>query len=408
MYKMMVYRLLILTLAGLLNACTEIKLSERQTLQSAQELPYKSYQLVGQVRQATDGGFITVLPRAVSNRAVGDHTDPYLIRYEVVLIKTDAAGQPQWTKPVWFNGKHGSDRPVVHPLADGSYLVFLTYASDEIPYTTNPEYALIRVNSVGDVVAQIPTGGAKMPPFFETVGGISAPDNGFYVQGQTVDNNSRIVPYILRFDEQGRVLWRQGYNEAGVAGGTYGSAATSDGGLILSRYGTNSISATDGILLKINSAGQPVWLKRYADVGANMVTQLPDKGYLLLGTARSPSNAMTLFRLDSAGVLQLSKQYASLPNEVITPRGIYATANAYVLIHNTLSNGIALLTTDGAGNEQSRQPVGGKNDNLYNGDHTRLADGSFVFAVTDAGSVSLIKTKPDKTVQWRSVIASNK
>lgn len=408
MHKQLVYRLVIIALASLLSACTEIKLSEHQTPQSVQELPYKYYVSVGQVRQATDGGFVTVVSRTVSNRGVGDYASPYLIRYEVVLIKTDAAGQLQWIKPVWSNSKHGSSRPVIHPLADGNYLVFLTYPTDEIINSTSPEYALIQVSSTGDVIAQLPTGGNKMPSFFETVGVVSVPGNGFYVKGQMPDNSSKIIPYILRFDEQGRILWRQGYTEAGVVGGTYGLAATADGGLILSRYGTNSGSSTSGILGKINATGQMTWLKRYTDIGAELVTELSDKGYLLLGKAPSSSNAMTLFRLDSTGVLQLSKQYTAPAGGTLTPRGIYATANAYVLVHLSASSGIALLTTDEVGNEQNRLSIGVAGDYAYNGDYTHLADGSFVFAIWNAGTVSLIKTQADKTVQWRSIVASLK
>jgi hypothetical protein len=142
--------LLLLSLGGLFTACQRIELGQSQTPILDQDLPHKTYQTLGNTCQAPDGGLVTILTRMASNQTLRSYTYTSVIGYEVVVIKTDLQGRNQWsrtiagTAPGPING-----RPVIHPLREGGYLVFLmqnTYQS-----TQNQVPFMIHLTNAGDV-----------------------------------------------------------------------------------------------------------------------------------------------------------------------------------------------------------------------------------------------------------------
>ena len=405
--------LLLLSLGTLLSACERIELSVHQTPIQEQDVPYKQYETIGNSCQAADGGITTVLLRTASSQAAFSYNSgtPYVERSEVVVIKTNPQGQVEWTKIAWSGVRSSYFRPLIHSLNDGGYWVFL-YSLHYTTTSSNTVPTLVHLNSVGGVLTTQTVVGVNLNVSFLAQSIFPLADKGFLISGLAYDGTKR-VPSLMRFDKQGSLQWTHLYAQVTQTPNAYDLAATTDGGFILSWYGWNSAQKTDeSYLLKLDAAGQAVWFRNYALFAARMVSQAADGGCVLQGIITSSLQSVYLYKLDKDGGIQWVRAYplnAGTGQNLVTPLGIVTSADSYVLVYSASTSTINLITTNGAGDEQSRQSIDGPSMSMDNGDVLYLSDGSFVFsgkARSSYKTVVLTKTKPDKTFQWTSTIAT--
>lgn len=98
---------------------------------------------------------------------------------------------------------------------------------------------------------------------------------------------------------------------------------TFDGNIVISGITTWSSLGYDGMLLKLNLAGDTLWTKTFGDTSINnqitggYVTQLSDSGFLLVYslTTQSCADIILLFRLDDSGDTLWTKSYGFGHNE---------------------------------------------------------------------------------------------
>ena len=137
------------------------------------------------------------------------------------------------------------------------------------------------------------------------------------------------------------------------------------------------------------------------------MSEADDGGFVVLGRMTGNSANMVLYKLGKDGSIQWSRLYPfSCATTYATPLGVYSSASGYVLVYSSSSE-VEFLTTDLAGVEQGRRSVSGTVSS-DNGEIIRLSDGSFTFVNPNVyGRITLTKTKPDKTLDWNSILASN-
>jgi hypothetical protein len=107
---------------------------------------------------------------------------------------------------------------------------------------------------------------------------------------------------IIRFDENGNVLWEAGYCGIGFA---YWVEELPDGSIVATGYGSDPGNTVYGLWIsKVSSTGSPIWGRVYEVSGSIAekglcITQLPDGGFAVCGAI--PDHDAWLLRTDAQG-----------------------------------------------------------------------------------------------------------
>lgn len=270
------------------------------------------------VEQTSDGGFIIV--GNTTSYSTGDDWD-------VWLIKTDANGNQQWNKT--FGGPTDDYGMCVQQTwPDGGYIIVGT--TGDYFGVGNPDILLIKTDAGGNTQWSKTFGGIGQDR--AACVRQTSPDGGYVIAGTTgLPGNDEI--WLFKTDSAGNTSWsttfagtaesvQQTTDGGYIIGGSSliktsstgtkqwesplrcaDARQTSDGGYILT--GGASSNAT---LVKTYSNGIEEWREIYAYGGSsygNSVRQTSDGGYVLAGSV-DYSNTL-LIRTDSLGTLQWDK-----------------------------------------------------------------------------------------------------
>lgn len=409
--------LLCMGLAALLCACERTEPSLQEP-----DFPDKTYRDIGNTCQAADGGLATVLTRTATNQTRGSQAP---VRTEVVVVKTDLQGKVQWTKLVWTGTKLGYPKPLIHPLSNGGYIVFLVIppvsTSSTSPYTdTFAETVLIRLSNTGEVVSQLPVEGMVPHPNFRATQILSLPDNGFvggnggFIIGG--DFYSVLTGFygtnsmLMRFDEQGRLQWQQDYKSFRFFESVM--TLTRDGGvLVASSPGYKTPDNIDqSFVTKIDPKGRELWHRRYGLIAIHAIRELGNGGIMLYGINTNRPKNMVILTLFEQGDFNQAQVFSTTAPAAVVPLGVFPSAIDNVLVYTVRTGEIEFLTTSPSGVEQNHQLIkvpffDQKQNRLI---RLPMPDGSFIFSGRNlAGSFMVTKTKPDKTLDWHTTIATN-
>jgi hypothetical protein len=219
------------------------------------------------IRQTTDGGYVIV----GLTSSFGGITNVY-------LIKTDANGNPLWSKA--YGGNSNEEGNSVQQTNDGGFIIA---GSTESFGVGNYDVYLIKTNSNGDTL------------WTKTYGGIYD-DHGYSVQ-QTTDNGYIVVGvtesfgggsqdiYLVKTNNLGDVIWTKTYGDTLVDWGD-NVQQTTDGGYII--VGSCSYNV---YLIKTNANGGTLWTKIFGGVSnldyGYSVQQTTDGGYIIAGSTDS-------------------------------------------------------------------------------------------------------------------------
>ncbi len=222
------------------------------------------------VIETTDGGFLAVGELETPT----GFSDPPTVAAGY-LLKTDAAGQTQWTKEYPAVETFKS----VLPTADGGFLVlgttyfFSLMIPSPPPPGTGSDLVLMKVDANGDMVWEQTYGSDTAFEFAEKM--IAAPDGGYYLAGSshglTGGNN---VFYWLHVDATGVMSWENFYGGSGLDNLT-DIALADNGDLYLAghtaSYGAGS---KDGYLLRSTNTGIVLWQKTYGTAAYEIINGL--------------------------------------------------------------------------------------------------------------------------------------
>ncbi len=288
--------------------------------------PLSSMDFASYVRQTPDGGFILVGSTASTFGSAG----------VILLVKTDAAGNQEWTKV--FSDESGAGFAyAVEPVTGGGYVVagyrqlydtglkqmfLLKTDADGNELWTNyysglgsaAAYSVQQTSDTGFVLAGetgltadgsgdiclLKTNAGGNQVWFKTFGGdgddfamavVQAADGGYVMAGQTMAAGSSDRDIILmKADASGSQLWQETVGGSGEEM-AYDMKVTADGGFALAGY-TKSFGegGKDMYLVKSDAAGNILWSQAYGGAADDLALSLaiaPDGGFVLAGGSKS-------------------------------------------------------------------------------------------------------------------------
>lgn len=263
--------------------------------------------------------------------------------------------------------------------------------------------------------------GGNMAEFVSTV--IENPDGSFMVTGTTYSYNSQ--PYgdalLMKVSSTGTLLWSKIYTGADSEYG-YDVLRLSDGGYVIGGLTrTSTAGGYDFYALRTDSAGSPLWMKRFGGIGNDegQALALADDGnILLLGSGYiGSSGGMMLSKLDvTNGNLLWTKVYGNGPGGNGSGYDILKTTNdQYFLVGinngSSTSADIYVIKTDNTGTPLWSKSYGGSSGD-YAYDAALTSDGGL--AVTGftlsygAGGQDIFLLRLDSLggVQWFSTFGT--
>jgi len=350
-----------------------------------------------------DGGN-SVCQIADSGYVVAGYTGSYGAGgHDVWLIRTDAEGDTVWTRT--YGGGNGEQGNSVAPTADGGYIV--------TGYTWSfgagvADVYLIKTNAAGDTDWTRTYGGTSGD---EGLSVQQTVDGGYIVAGVTHSIGAGIADvYLIKTNAAGDTDWTRTY---GGTSGDEGLSVqqTVDGGYIVAGV-THSIGAgiADVYLIKTNAAGDTDWTRTYGGTSndeGHSVRQTADSGYIIAGYTSSfgaGSQDLYLIKTNASGDTVWTRTFGGnlrdWGNSVQPMAG-----GGYVIAGVTRSFGaggqdLYLIRTDASGDTVWTRTFGGTGNDAGNSVQS-TGDGGWVIAgsTTSFGAgnsdVYLIKTDAD-------------
>jgi VCBS repeat-containing protein len=169
----------------------------------------------------------------------------------------------------------------------------------------------------------------------------STPDGGFVVAGQTNSfSNGRADMWVLKFNSAGVMEWHTAYGGPGndIA---HAIEVTSDGGYLVAGY-TSGFGAVlkDYFVIKIGSAGEKQWAKRFGGTGDDVVRVVKETSggeYLVAGFTHSfgLKGDVLVVKLAEDGQLIWQKRYGGAKFE--EPSTILEVPGGYIILEQSAS-----------------------------------------------------------------------
>jgi hypothetical protein len=355
------------------------------------------YNGANSVQQTSDGGYIVA----------GGTTYMGTLNTDILLIKTDANGNLQWSKTY---GEAGDDVAYsVQRTADGGYI--LAGYTSSFGAGDNDVF-LVKTDAFGNIQWAKTYGGTSWD-WASSVQQTS--DGGYIVAGYTWSFGTGGDILLIKTDANGNVQWAKTYGETGYDF-AHSVQQTSDGGYIVAG-GTYSFGAgwSDLFLIKTDANGDVQWVKTYGEAGddvAYSVQRTADGGYILAGYTGSFGAGwgdIFLIKTNASGNLQWAKTYGGINGEIAY--SVQQTSDGgYIVAGSTYSFGaggydIFLIKTDANGNIQWAKTYGGAtSDYAYSVQQT--SDGGYIVAGGTGFNVFLIKTDANGDIGSCSIVSS--
>jgi hypothetical protein len=278
--------------------------------------------------------------------------------YDLLLVKTDEAGNEQWRK---VYGESLDDQgAALQQTADGGFIL--------LGKTGTPlqhDILLIKTDSQGIQQWSTTYGSATINEDATEI--LIDTDGGFLILG----GNPNV--YLLKTDAEGVFVWEQNYAGTYLAGQSL--QRTSDGGLIICGTALDPIGGTVLLLLKTNSSGEEQWQQTVSDSPLAIYTNqvlgkyalpLSDGGYLAVGFTQTDGFFKIItHKTNSSGTAIWTKVYEvndafsnvyglfrAIPNQIVqSPDGSFIIGGCYSMVSGNQAfvwrlNSIGLLLTE--------------------------------------------------------------
>jgi hypothetical protein len=226
------------------------------------------------VRETADGGFI------VSGR---QETSPE--NFDAYLIRTDAAGNFQWSR-AYDLGDDERAHAVAQTSDGGFILAGQAWLGDDI-FGSYDVY-VIKTDAQGNVEWEQTYEEAVPDMDHDIALSVQETSDGNYIIGGFTQSFGWDA-LLMKIDPLGNRLWSQRYDRGG-ADECYDVRETTDGGYILTGTSVGGGGDGDVLLLKTDSAGNPVWTRVFGgasdDLGQS-VRETRSGGYIITGMTAS-------------------------------------------------------------------------------------------------------------------------
>ncbi len=227
---------------------------------------------------------------------------------DLYLVRTDAAGAEIWSRS--YGGMAADEGRAICETSDGHLLVTGCTASFG---AGESDVYLLKVDATGDTLWSRTWGGS------ETEWGAAiceTSDSNYAICGTTGSTSGNRDVYAIKVQPDGTTLWAQHYGRMTAADSDWGTGLVpmDDGGLVLTGYGNNhSINdANDLWLIRTSASGGLQWTRRYGEAGnyydcGMALCRTHDDGFLLCGGTRDPltqRNYLYLVKTNEIGIEQ--------------------------------------------------------------------------------------------------------
>ena len=298
------------------------------------------------VRPTADGGYIIA----------GFTGTPGVVTTDVLLIKTDAAGNLIWEKT--FGGVGNDAAAGVRPTADGGYIVVGTTPGGGGEINPEPDAFLLKTDAAGNFSWQQNFGNPQANYWVEGYA-VEVTADGFILTGRA-ESLQGFALYLVKTDVSGNMLWEKTFDAPGKQQGN-AVIRTADGGFAL--VGESEVAVAGGgsiadvYLLKTDSLGEKEWDATFGADGFDAgyeLRQTADGGYILTGLYSARNGDAYLVKTNATGDAQWTKTFGGNGGDV--GNSLRQTADGgFVVVGSTTSVGaggsdVYFLKTDADGN----------------------------------------------------------
>lgn len=247
--------------------------------------------------------------------------------YFITIIKTDAAGDVQWTK------KFPTDRPGFRNLvqsADGTY--FLCYSQ----FPSGNYYEAVRLDQNGNTLfdKRIPLAPGCSVTW--QVSSLAKTDSGYYFGCSIYDSLAGMYLWnLVELSSGGNVVWTKNYFTSSLMGALTGMELCSNGdALMLGAAYDFNWQAYLGVVMRTASNGNLLWTTRWAYAGHDLfpVDAEPAGTDFVISVQdmqqSSGMAAVDFAKIDGNGNLLWEMRYTSTgPNSSLLPHDLIAAGN---------------------------------------------------------------------------------
>ena len=294
------------------------------------------------IEQTSDGGYV-----------VGGYTDVTSYNQDFYLAKLNSNGSLEWDKHI---GRfHSEFAASVHQTFDGGYAI--AGQTNSTTYSDN-EFYIVKTDSAGNLQWSKMIGGSGQEHGYDTK---QTSDSGYVMVGNTSGFGSGGNDiYAVKLDSAGVLEWAEAVGGSGdeTANSVIQSA---DGGYAIAGY-TNGFGAAgnDVYVVKLDALGNISWTKTIGgsdpDYGTS-IKQTTDGGYVIGGHSLSfngSSYRAYIVKLDGAGNLEWTSS-AGAPGDLEVNSIAQTFDGGYVVGGSSVASGISfydfmILKLDASGN----------------------------------------------------------
>jgi hypothetical protein len=309
----------------------------------------------------SDGGYAI----AGNTRSFGTGEDDFW------LVKTNALGNIEWNK-TYSGGSAYYEACSLVATSDGGYAI----AGDTDSFGYLGDLLLVKTDASGNMEWSRTYGGDS---YDKSCSLVVASDGGYAIAGSTwfidYSDGGQWDFWLIKTDALGNVQWSKTYGGA-KSDEARSLVATSDGGYAIAGE-TSSFGAglTDAWLVRTDASGNMAWNKTYGGTGIEMPFSLvttPDGGYAITG--HTDWEAFWLVKTDAFGNEEWNRTLATVED-----CSLIATSDGGFAIAGTVNGDFWLCKIDAFGNMQWNQTYGGTGYELANS-LAEASDGGFAIA----------------------------
>lgn len=218
---------------------------------------------------------------------------------DVYVLKTDKSGSMIWSKA--FGGINRDLSTNFQKTSDGGYI--FTGLTESFGSGFN-DFFLTKTDVNGNISWSKVFGGSS----FETSYHVLQTNDGGYILagGSSSFGSSSYEMYIVKTDNNGNILWQTSLDATDKYSASH-IIQTAGGDYVISGFSLDASSNYNGaIVLKLNSAGNVLWAKKYSNSedAAFSIYPTSDNGFILTGNTKSINSVsydILLLKIDSNG-----------------------------------------------------------------------------------------------------------
>ncbi len=197
---------------------------------------------------------------------------------------------------------------------------------------------------------------------------IATPDSGFVLAGEGSFETENTHAVLLKTDKTGAVVWFHEYLDFAYSA-IHAMKQDEAGALVLAGVAsdTSASAGLDATLMKTDSVGRPLWIRKYSESGRDIANDLDfteDGGYILAGSTTSFWNLdgdAALMKTDALGNLLWVKTIGNNNTEEVA-YSVKAMDDGYVLWGAPISGEGRLMKRDSQGNFVWDKVLGNENE----------------------------------------------